>query len=364
MTMKYTEDEKIACVTDYIKSGLSQKAYHRANLDVDFRTFTRWLAKYRAQSGLLPNEKIKGRSTLYKDGEAVIEWVKTDVKMDEAQELLRAFASGLMDDIPRAPISSPITHDVMDMLAALYTLTDAHIGMRSEEWSLEKAEEVIKSWIDYQVKHAPNAHTGVFNVQGDTSHWDSLIPVTPASGHVLDADGSTRQMQRLVIKLVRYCIKKMLEKHQEVRVYYLIGNHDEHTAVLNSEWLDVFYEDDPRVIIDTVDSMFHCFEWGKTGLYFHHGHKRNVTKVAEVFARKFRETYGRTKYSYGHLGHVHHGLKLPQTLMTLEIHPTLAAKDQYADDHGYMSDRGADAIIYHKEYGEVGRNTFRPEMLL
>ena len=49
--------------------------------------------------------------------------------------------------------------------------------------------------------------------------------------------------------------------------------------------------------------------------------------------------------------------------MILEQHPTLSAKDAYASRGGYSSKRAAKIITYHKEHGEVGRNTLSPEMI-
>ena len=50
-------------------------------------------------------------------------------------------------------------------------------------------------------------------------------------------------------------------------------------------------------------------------------------------------------------------------MMVTEQHTTLAARDAYAAKGGYISKRGASVITYHKKYGEVARNTIKPEML-
>jgi len=51
-------------------------------------------------------------------------------------------------------------------------------------------------------------------------------------------------------------------------------------------------------------------------------------------------------------------------MMIVEQHQTLAAKDSYSVRGGYASKRSASVITYSKEYGEVARQTFRPEMIL
>ena len=49
--------------------------------------------------------------------------------------------------------------------------------------------------------------------------------------------------------------------------------------------------------------------------------------------------------------------------MVVEQHRTLAAKDAYAARGGWFSGRSANVITYHKQYGEVSRQSISPEML-
>ena len=88
-----------------------------------------------------------------------------------------------------------------------------------------------------------------------------------------------------------------------------------------------------------------------------------MNDVSRTFAGIFRDIFGKTKYSYGHMGHMHHRDMKECTLMVMEQHSTLAAKDAYSARGGYSSERGANVITYHKKFGEVSRNTLRPEML-
>lgn len=360
----FTEEDRIQVVQEYLTTKISYPKLAKKH-DIGEATVKRWVAKYRgnAEYGISVGENLKGTSTLYDDkGNVKQRWVKTDADTEKTKELLSAYAEGYALELPKAkPVKAPKNFN--ENLMALYTLTDAHIGMRSDEWDIEESERIVTGWIDMATHQAPDAHTAVLNVQGDTAHWDSLSPVTPASGHVLDAACGSRVMARTIIKLMRYAIAKLLLKHKHVHVKYLVGNHDEYGAVMNSEWLNVFYENEPRVSVDTTDELYHCHLWGKTVNFFHHGHKRNIMNVGKVFVRMFRKEYGVAEKAYGHIGHFHHGLKMPQELVNMEIHPTLAAKDEYAKYAGYIADRAAHVIYYHKEMGECGRNTITPEMI-
>jgi hypothetical protein len=41
----------------------------------------------------------------------------------------------------------------------------------------------------------------------------------------------------------------------------------------------------------------------------------------------------------------------------------LAAKDAWHSEKGYRSKRDMKAIVLHREYGEVARHTFNPDMI-
>jgi hypothetical protein len=155
----------------------------------------------------------------------------------------------------------------------------------------------------------------------------------------------------------------MLEKHQTVHLVNCSGNHDLASSAWLREMLAAFYEDEPRVTVDTSPDVYYAYEFGKVSLFFHHGHRKKHGALSEVFAGKFREILGRTKYSYAHTGHLHHQRVDETSLMTIEQHNTLAAPDAYAAHGGWMSKRNAKVITYHKDYGEVSRLTISPEMI-
>lgn len=314
--------------------------------------------------------KLKGTSFLHdpNTGEKKIEWVKTTEDKERQEELLQETIAALKEDIPREKPSqaNPI---VNDSLLSCYVLTDYHMGMLSwagetgDDWSTDIATSMLVNWFKAAIDAAPSSHTAVLAQLGDFLHYDSLEAVTPASGHVLDADSRYPQIVRAAIRGIRVIVQMLLEKHENVHIIMAEGNHD----LSSSVWLrELFYEkyaDDPRVTVDDSNTPFYAYEFGDTSLFFHHGHKRSVNNSSSVFAGMYREIFGRTQYSYAHLGHKHHVDVKEDNLMIVEQHPTLAAKDAYATRGGWLSKRGASVITYHKEYGEVSRSTIRPEMV-
>jgi hypothetical protein len=195
----------------------------------------------------------------------------------------------------------------------------------------------------------------VFAQLGDFLHWDGMDAVTPASKHLLDADGRFTKLVRVAIRVVRRIIGLLLARHERVVVLMAEGNHDPASSIWLREWLAATFEDEPRITVETSPDPYYCVEHGATALFFHHGHKRKPANVDAVFAAKFREVFGRTKHAYAHMGHMHHVDVKETSLMVIEQHQTLAAPDAYASRGGWMSGRSAQVITYHDVHGEVGR---------
>jgi hypothetical protein len=198
---------------------------------------------------------------------------------------------------------------------------------------------------------------------GDWTHWDSMNTVTPGHGHQLDGDSRSQLMVRVSLRLTRKIIEMLLQKHKKVSFYNLTGNHDEYTGGLMREVWTMHYENEPRLFVDQTPDLYHAHEHGDVSLFLHHGHKRDLNNIDHVLASRFREIYGRTKFSYAHTGHKHSHQIKETNLMKIEQHPTLAPEDAYASFGGWGHKREASVITYHKNFGEVSRSTITPEML-
>lgn len=82
-----------------------------------------------------------------------------------------------------------------------------------------------------------------------------------------------------------------------------------------------------------------------------------------LFAAQFPQIWGATTRRYCHTGHRHHVEEKEHSGMTVIQHPTLAARDAYAARGGWIAERAITAITYHRDFGQVARNTVTPEML-
>lgn len=322
-------------------------------------------------SHLVPDGyKIKGTSSLVDEfGNTKLQWVKTDTDAERQVELMKAVIEGMKSEItPVAPVK-PARDKRDDKLLNLYTVSDFHLGMLAwadesgDDWDMKIAEDLFSRWFDAAFQKAPDAGTGVINLLGDLAHFDSLDAVTPASGHVLDADTRYQKLVRYMIRMVRRVIDMALVKHKNVRLLIVQGNHDESGMIWLAEMFSTLYDNEPRVFVDTSPDVYKMVQHGKTTLFFHHGHKARFDAIEPVMIAKFRKAFGESVYSYAHVGHLHHQKIVESRNMIVEQHRTLAAKDAYASRGGWMSGRSANVITYSAEYGEVARLTISPEML-
>jgi hypothetical protein len=313
---------------------------------------------------------VRGVSTYYDgEGNPKAQWVKSAIDQDELEQRIRDAFDALRDGIPKAKLVPPTKAKRSADLLNLHILTDFHLGAKAwheesgEDWDLSIAEDLLVRWFTVAIENAPSASIGVLGQLGDFLHWDGYDAVTPASKHLLDADTRFQKLVRVAIRATRRIVALMLQKYDRVHLIMADANHDPASGAWLREMFAAFYDTEPRITVDNSADTYYCLEHGTTSLFFHHGHKRKPAAVDDVFVAKFREVFGRTKFSFAHMGHMHHDMKLETNLMTVEQHRTMAAKDAYASRGGWMAGRGAPVITYHKRYGEVGRQVYTPEMV-
>ncbi|MDX0007852.1 oxidoreductase [Sinorhizobium meliloti] len=303
---------------------------------------------------------IKARSVLADaDGRVLLTWNKESKDAQQQLAAMRAVLDGFKDDLPRAsPIAAP-AHTVDDLLNQ-YTITDHHLGALAwneetggGDYDLRIGEQLIIDWFAAAIAQSPPAKRAVFAQLGDFLHYDSFKSITPEHGHLLDSDSRYPKMVRAAIRIVRTVIRMLLEKHEQVDVIMCDANHDPAGEVWLREMLAAFYEDEPRVAVDTNPGTYSVVEHGDVSLFYHHGHRRGVKNVDSILVGKFRKVYGRTRLSYAHTGHKHSDELKTTDLMKVEQHETLAAPDAYGSN--WLSGRSAKVITYHKDFGEDGR---------
>jgi len=363
----------------HIEYGSSRKAAEATGRDsASIRGNVRRIKAKAAKQGYSPEhdqihtvpdgQKLKGVSTYYnKDGAPTNQWVKTAA--DEARQLemiMERFESGVLNFKPFKPIKVPkrVEHDHLTQI----TITDFHIGMYAhhaetgDDWDIKIAQRVFLNSIHDMIEASPNSGTGMLCQLGDFLHWDGLLAVTVASGHVLDADTRYSKLVDLTMAIMSEAVRMMLRKFEKVIVIQAEGNHDPAGSVWLRKFIKYMFTNEPRVEVIDNDFPYYAYLFGQTMLGYHHGHKMKPGSMAKLFAMepRFRTMWGQAIHTYIHCGHMHHEKVLDDSGATTTQHPTLSGRDAYAARGGYMSLRGALVHTYHRTEGQISMHTVRP----
>lgn len=357
----------------------------------DVTTTKRWLNQYAVRLGIAADDQqaalhgmapdadmvhpvpapfvVKGVSTYYdKEGNPAGQWVKTQLDQARAHAAMLAAVEALAVALPRAK-PAPRPRRTLGKLCTLYTLTDCHVGMRAwapetgADWDLDIAEQTLTAAIDFLIEASPPAATGIVNQLGDWLHFDSLAPITPTSGHLLDADSRYSKVVAVATRILRRVIDAALRKHRRVIVVMAEGNHDMASSVWLRHLFSLLYEHEPRVAVMDSELPYYVHVHGQTLLAFHHGHLKKNSELPLLVAAQYSREWGATTKRYCHTGHRHHVEEKEHSGMTVVQHATIAARDAYAARGGWIAERKIKAITYHAEFGETSTVTVTPEML-
>ena len=309
---------------------------------------------------------IKGTTTLYKDGEARLQWVKTQNNGINFEDLVDTLKE-TFEDYRSPKLRVPEASD--DDLLVVYPMGDPHLGMLSwheetgEDHDLEIASKDLRKATKYLVERSPSAKTAIILNLGDFYHSDNMDNRTARSGNALDVDGRFDKIMRVGLDLMVEIIVSALEKHENVVVRNMMGNHDDHTSKLLAISLGAFFRDEPRVTIDTSANYFWYYQFGKNLIGSCHGNTAKPDKLPHIMAADKPKEWGDTEYRYWYTGHIHSKNSMEFPGCTWESFRTLAAKDAWHASMGYRSGRDMNSITLHREYGEVGRNTASIKMI-
>jgi len=361
------------------KHGSQRSAAHALGVnESSLRCAMESLKQRAARKGHAPGHFVGGVAPGYVMGKVTVQrgkdgvertWERQHPDMQKRMELARAAAEALSEDLPRAhPVRGP--EHVEEHLCNVFTLTDCHVGAlcwgreTGADWDLKIAEQTLVGCFAQMILRAPKAKLAVVAQLGDFLHQDGMTPVTPTSGHILDADGRFSKVVQVAVRTLRKVVDMALASHQKVVVLMAEGNHDMASSIWLRTLFAALYENEPRVEVIDSPLPYYVVQHGETLLAWHHGHLKKLDALPLLFAAQFPKEWGGTTRRYAHSGHRHHVEEREHSGMTVIQHPTLAARDAYAARGGWVADRQVSAITYHSKFGQVARATVVPEMLL
>jgi len=320
--------------------------------------------------GVAPGYRM-GKVTVQRDASGDVErtWERQHPDEEAYQDIIEAMTERAEGIKPLGGIGQN-TITLNDDLVTVYTITDLHLGMlcwgkeTGQPWDIRISTEVLRNALSDMIGASPNSGKAVVVLLGDFVHWDGVNAVTPTAHNLLDSDIRFPKLQFAALEAVEYCLTEAAKKHREVTLVQSEGNHD----LASSSWLRIvmhrLFQDSERVSVDIAPMPYHAMLHGKVFLGWHHGHRKRGKVLPGIFASepRFREMWGQALFTYIHTGHLHSSEKLLDEVggAIVERHPTLAARDAYATGLGATAIRGARAITYHKDRGEIHRVTVSP----
>ena len=307
---------------------------------------------------------VSGVSTYYNDeGKPTGQWVKSRLTADDR---LKALQEAIADSVAEYKgLSKPTKQlkqkqDGSNYMVAI-PIGDPHIGMYA--WSEEAGEDFDTDIARNDLLNAsrnlftasPDANKCLIANLGDFFHSDNQSNRTSRSGAALDVDTRWARVLKLGCMVMVDMIHLALKKYPEVEVINAIGNHDDHSAVMLSAFLSAYFSDEPRVTVQPTTAKFHYVKFGKCLIGVTHGDTIKHNDLGELMATDKAEDWGSTEHRMWFVGHIHHSRKTELRGCTVESFRTLAAKDAWHAAKGYRSGRDMNAIVIHKDYGEVAR---------
>lgn len=305
---------------------------------------------------------VSGVSTYYNDeGKPTGQWVKSRLSEDHKLKILHDAISDAVEDFKGLAKPTKIPKSAPDDIIVAIPIGDPHIGLYAwreeagEDFDLSIARKDLLSAANQVISTAPAAETCLICNLGDFFHADNQSNQTSRSKHQLDVDSRWAKVLQLGCMLMVDVIKLALKKHPNVEVINAIGNHDDHSSVMLAAFLDAYFSNEPRVTIQPTTSKFHYFSFGKTLIGVTHGDTVKHADLGALMATDKPEEWGATEHRYWYVGHIHHSSKTELRGCTVESFRTLAAKDAWHAAKGYRSGRDLNAIVLHKEFGEIAR---------
>lgn len=309
----------------------------------------------------LPGHAIKGESVLVDAyGNVSLRWIKTRENAQALEALTEALRASLADVSPRPATKSP--EIVNADLLTVYPVADLHMGMMSwgketgASYDVEIAARLALESVSELVAMSRPSKRAVILGLGDYFHQNDATNMTPRSGHVLDVDGRWPKVLRAGCDVAMAIVDAALQKHEQVDVRFLPGNHDPDAAVALSVAMSLAYRNDPRVTIDVDPSLHWYCRFGRVLMGATHGHTMKPDRMAMMLATDRASDWGETVHKHFFFGHIHNERAADIGPVKVESFRTIASKDGYAHGAGYRAPRSMSAITFHAERGEIGRH--------
>lgn len=238
----------------------------------------------------------------------------------------------------------------------LLNIADLHMNLQStllssgNEYNCNIAEDLFFSVINDVLRRTSifDIEEIVFCIGGDMLNGDGLSGSTTkgtpqeSDTHYYDA------YERLCEMTVRAI--DVLKDYACVDVVYVPGNHDEATGFKLAKFIDAWFRNDDRVVVDYKPLPRKYKVYGSTLFCF--THDGNAKTLPALIADEAREYWSSVKMTEVFLQHLHsEQMLLEDNNIRIQRLPTISAKSKWANDNGFNSKRQCKSFIFDKEDG-------------
>lgn len=191
-----------------------------------------------------------------------------------------------------------------------------------------------------------------------------IFPVGNDLLHVSGSNGKTRAGTQVgifgdflgVFEEAYTCIVEIIESfsvHSTVEVPIIQGNHDWDLVGIMGVVLSKQYENNDNVnILYDAHSPRKYVLFGNTLMGYTHGNSEPHTKLPGIMASEAQDYWGKSKYRYWHLGHVHHRTVKEYPGVIVETFPSISPNDGWHIEHGFVEQqRGIIISKISSKYG-------------
>ena len=314
---------------------------------------------------------IIGKVTIQRNNAGDVErtWERQLPEAQEISERIREMVEALCEPIKGlAPLVAPPAYADVELLS-VYPIGDQHHGMYSEaeqtgtEYNTDISARLLTTSVDFLCASAPDSGTALLLDVGDFHHANDSSNQTPASHHAMHVTASYGKVMQTGAMALVHCTLRLLEKHQNVIVWIMPGNHNPDAAFATALAISFYFHNEPRVSVDLHNSAFKFMRFGNNLIASHHGDGTKASNLPLIMAVDRPKDWAETEYRVWHCGHIHHKTFKEEPGCDIETHRTLAPSNAWDHKKGYRSKREMQRIDYHLETGECNRQRCDAKML-
>lgn len=242
------------------------------------------------------------------------------------------------------------------------TLFDLHASrlvwgreISGEDYDIKIAVNLYRKAVDDLLNKTPldEVKEILFPIGNDFFNSDNEVYTTTA-GTPMHDDSRWQKSFSVGCDLMVETIEKLTTVCDKVTALIVPGNHDRQKVFYLGEYLNAWFKNNDRVVIENSPCKRKYFTFGRSLIGLTHGCDEKHADLPLIMAREQKVAWGNSLWYYFHLGHLHHQITKDYKGVVVDVLPSLSANDDYHHKRGFIgSVRSAQAFLYDPEDGLI-----------